>query len=455
MKQFVKLMGMLLLLSGLACNLGQEPAELPPPTVIVPTTDPAGTSPTLPPPTLPPDDPNATPTLAVTDDDTTDATPDLNAETPPDTIEALAEWVAQAYTDQADLNELCAALLTAEWQRPDDTCQPADLDGDEIDEWLLTIIAPAEEPPLDLSSPAGEFWIINSSGITYRTKTAQPDSDDFINTALASTLVELIDLTGDDLPEAIITFTNCGVNTCFDNYHIISGHNGTITNAVFIEPIEELDSTEPLVIISLSNVSQASFEPVTDDELTDFVLQGGTFSSVGAGIHRPRTEVWAWDGTAITLAELEYEDTIYRFHWLYDANIAFDAGDYDSARIVYEAIIIDPALEDVEWGGSTADTVRANVQQFAGFRLTLMPLLQGDITEAGRWRNWLQEAHPNAPLTHAAITLMEQWDSNGNNLALACGVVTANITNQDPTGQLTDMGYGNPTLSAEDVCPIE
>lgn len=451
MKQVVKFIGVFLLLSGLACNLSQEPVELPALTVIAPTIDPAGSIPTLAPPTLPAGS-QPTPTLATGADDTDQ--PPTTSEQPPDTLDALVEWVSQAYANQTDPADTCAALLTAQWQRADNTCHTADLDGDETDEWLLTINTRPDYPLEDPSSPPGEFWVINSSGLAYRTK-SEGENDDFTNVASASTLVELVDMTGDELPEAIIAFTNCGANTCFENYHIISGHNGTIDNLVYIPPVEEIDPTQPLRIISLSYVDTPLLEDMTEDDLPDFVLHGGTFGSVGAGLHRARTEVWAWDGEAITLAELDYDNSTYRFHWLYDANLAFDEGEYDAARIVYEAVIIDPALEDTGWDASSEEAVRTTVQQLAGFRLALMPLLQGDITEAGRWRNWLQETYPDAPLTQAAVLLIAEWDSNGNSLAGACEAVTHFLTGQvNPTGQLRDMGYGNPLILAEDVCPI-
>lgn len=394
----------------------------------------------------------ATPTLAVA---ATVTTPASAAElgTPPDDLEGLADWLGQAHAAGISADEICAILVENGWQQAEDDCQTADLDGDGADEWLLTLdttrLQPAEGPGAPLEGHPGDLWVVSDGAVAYQTH----EEPDFF--ATAPTVVELTDMTGDDRLEAITVFSTCGAHTCYNYYQVLSAHDGEIRNVV--EPPEEeaIAAGDDLpVAISLSYVDEQDVEDATGDDLPDLVISGGLVGSAGAGIQRARTEVWAWDGDAVSLYEQVWEDTGYRFHRLYNANYAFEQESYGVAAELYEAVITDPALEEVEWHSGTVEQIRAHVQQFAGFRLTMLPLLRGDITEATRWRNWLQETYPDAPITRAATLVISEWEANGNNLPAACRVVTDFLEGTaNPTGPLTDMGYNNPSLEAGDVCP--
>lgn len=445
---------MFMILPTLACGLLDEIIEpqatfSPPPTPggLAPTvTSEAGLDPTA-------DGAVATPTLAVSP---TPGAPSLEElGDPPETVAELKTWVANAQNAGAGLNDLCALLAGAGWQQAGDTCQSADLDGTDPEEWLLTIdftnMRP-DSPPLLNEGHPGDFWIVSDGLVVYQTREDE-DPDLF---ASAPTLVELVDMSGDDQPEVVTVSHACGAHTCTYFYQILGAHDGPIRNLVE-HAADRLATGEELPeFISLATIQEEALEDATGDDLPDLVITGGLVGSAGAGIQRARTEVWAWSGEAITLEEQEWEETDYRFHWLYNANDAFDDEEYDLARTRYEAVIVDPNLEDVEGPLGSAQEVRDHARQFAGFRLTLLPLLRGDITESTRWRNWLSEEYPDAPITEAAARLFSEWESNGNNLAAACTTVTNYLQGTDnPTGPLTDMGYNNPSLTAETVCPLE
>jgi len=454
LKSRVILTFMLLLLPTLACGLADQLLEpeatvAPPPTVdgLAPTSTIASDAPAT-------DDGAApTPTLAV---GSTPGAPTLEElGEPPDSLAQLRDWVGRAHAAAASLDDVCAALAAAQWRQAQETCDAADLDGDAQEEWLFTIDFSRlqEEPlsPLQEGHP-GDFWIVGDGGLLFQAREGQ--EPDFF--AGAPQPMQLVDMTGDDLPEVVSVFTTCGAHTCYGYYQVIGAHDGAIRNLVQLSPQEqEVEESLPDTI-GLAYVDREEIRDANGDDLPDLVIHGGIVGSAGAGIQRARTEVWAWSGEAITLEEQQWEETEYRFHWLYNANYAFEQEDYDLAAAQYEEVIINPNLQDVEGITGTAQETRDYTRQFAGFRLTLLPLLRGDITESTRWRNWLQEEYPQAPMTAAADRLFTEWDSNGNNLIAACNAVTQLLEAADnPTGPLTDMGYNNPSLTAESVCPIE
>ena len=456
----VKLFFTLLILSTLACSAVDQVLEpqatlAPPPTV-------GGSGDATPAPDETAAEVTpigvATPTLAA---DATEPAPSLEElGEPPQEMAALESWLSEAHRGDSAVDDVCAVLRQAQWQQEEDDCQAVDLDGDQEEEWLLTLDVShlnSEENPVRQPAEGhpGDFWIVSTEGVVFMARGLENQDLG----ATAPSIVDVVDMTGDELPEVIIVSTFCGAHTCVNNYQILGAPEEQIELLVQLPP--EREQPEPLPgdlqqAIALEYVDEEAVRDETEDGLPDLVIHGGIVGSAGAGLQRARTEVWAWDEEegAILLASQEWEDTGYRVHTLYNANYAFSQEQYEEAARLYEAVIVDESLEEMEFM-EPAEVSRTYARQFAAFRLTLLPLFRGDITEATRWSNWLQSEYPGANITEAAAQLIPTWQSNGNNLAAACQTITNYLESQDnPTGPLTDMGYNNPSLTAEDVCPI-
>lgn len=448
-----------LLLSALACSLGQETAFEPPPATVLTRVAPinedqsatavaatAGSSqftPDAAATTTPGGNP--TPTLAAGLDP--NAAVDLT--NLPDDMDSLAAWIVGAYVARTPLDEVCAALQAASWQLPAGTCAEADLNGDNDLSWLVTIHNIAEAELTAPDDPPGEMWVVAANTV-FRQRIPNLDREP----EPAPTVMEVVDLTGDTLVDVLIENQRCDDNNCLFQYQVLSAHHGQLENIVNL-PAEDITAA-PFPVIQMSNVELAEIRDATEDGIADFVLQGGREEPAGESEQRARTEVWSFDGQALLLAEATFADSNLRHHKLYDANAAFDQENYTLAAQLYEAVVVDQSLEDVPsaTGRSAAETA-ADARQFAAFRLVIIPLLRGDITEATRWRNWLQDTYPQDPITQAAVLVLSEWETNRNNLAAACLTVTNTLAGTpDPTGGLVDMGPGNPSLAAEDVCPV-
>lgn len=426
----------------------QNPTSAPPtaeastPT-LAPTITPVPTEETLP-PTIPAE---PTPTLA----------PAATLAPPPADGSQLAAWLTSAWQASPLLADIQQQLLAAGWLYAAEEWHTADLTGDGRDEWLLTVnlcgttTCPAEE---SVQEPAGDFWIINENGLVYRRDVPEMEADTW---EPAGRLFDLADMTGDGLPEAVITTTTCGANTCYTNIQVISSHNGPLENIVqlpaeLVLP-EELsylptEISAPYVDLTLTDA--------TGEGQPDLVLVGFLAGSVGAGIQREFTEVWGWDGATFTRLQRLASPSNYRFHLLYNANDAFAAEDWATAQALYEQVLNDSSLEEV---GFTleAEEVTYRAQQFAAFRLALLGLINNDFAQAEQWQSWLAQVDSTSPLAQATIQLLAEYQAR-EGLAGVCPAVTTFLQtlmpDQDDQYLLTDMGYNNPSLTVETVCPL-
>lgn len=380
--------------------------------------------------------------------------------------EELADWLATAYRDEIDPEQVQTALRLGNWHSDDESFQVRDLDGDGNAEWLITLYMfdPGRYPWGD----PGDFWVIGDGGLEYRFFTPDRYFDDDYETqpaffSGAPQAIAIDDLTGDEQPELILERKICGAHTCSYTYYILSNHFGTLTNAVRLDPETDANHGDRATIGNIY-MTYAEVQPLQDetgDGLPDFSIHGGWVGSAGSGIQRTRTEIWAWDGDAIALAETRLDPTNYRFHMLWEANDQLEAGEYDSTINLYRRVITDDSLDDEGFFHSEAD-IKADTQLFAGFRLLLMSLMEEREEDVQRWHNWMVQTYPDTHLTAAATLLID--GSREASLDVACGAVTEYLkqfevqegewVTDSPTGALRDMGYANPSLTAEDVCPL-
>lgn len=401
--------------------------------------------PAVPQPTASPP-PTAVPTQAATPTSLPAPTPGPTPPAPEDleaplTFAALEPWLATAWKEGTDPAKVQAALQAAGWQPSAvQHWRTADLTGDGREEWLVSLIDPNSEPG-QVAGPTGQYWIVNGSGVVFRYDAAASG----FYTAPITRFVA--DLTGDGRPDAVLEMTGCGASTCFNNYLVVSAHGGGVRNVV--QPVPGAGPTEDG--IGMSNVTNVHLGETHPETL---IVTGGTYGSVGAGITRERTETWGWDGSAIVLQDTLWAPSNYVHHVLYDGNMAFDAGDEQTAVTAYTRVIKDDTLEDV-MSNTTGESARDAARQFAAFRMALIGLRGLDEVQAYNWQDWLRSHNPDSAITRAADTLLREW-SDTQDLDAACTAVTAQLAGEtDPTGPLADLGYGNPSLTGKDVCPVE
>ncbi|MBP6786899.1 MAG: hypothetical protein KA170_04870 [Candidatus Promineofilum sp.] len=358
--------------------------------------------------------------------------------------ENLESWLATLWRSNMNPAAVRAALQQSGVQRDLGDWAAADFDGDLQDEWVL-VLYDQSLPGVPFGA-AGDLWVVNGDGVIFRYYAA-PSND--IYEFLAPSIVALADMTGDGVPELIANAPLCGAHTCYDNYRIIGRRDGQLTDLAQAAPVVE--GALPGTVISLS-YADTRLDDVDGDGLTEFLVHGGTIGSAGAGIVRPWTEVWGWDGAAVTRDSIILDPAQYRHHVLYEANDLMAAGELGGALALYEAAINEGGLRDDGFAYPPEQT-RADINSFAAFRLILIDLLQNNVERANSRLAWLQSTYPQSAAAGAAVTLVGGW-SGPENAGALCAQIESNLAAlENPSGALADMGYGNPSLGAADFCP--
>lgn len=356
---------------------------------------------------------------------------------------ALEGWLTNAWLSGADPAAVHAALQASGWQSEASQLQTADLNGDQQAEWIVALHDPSI--PADVFGRVGNLWLVNGDGTIYRFY--ETIGNDIFESNMPA-IVGLADMTGDGLAELVTDQHTCGAHTCYGNYQVLSYREGSIQSLVSRPPLTEGDATNTISI----SYPDVRFEDATQDGLPDFLVHGGSIGSVGAGIVRTYTEVWSWDGAAVTLADTMLDPTTYRHHVLYEANDLLAGGDLAQALQLYEAAINDGSLTTPLFGLSEAETKGA-IEQFAAFRLILIDLLQNDSARAAGRLAWLESNYPGSAAAQGAATLVNNWSDAEGQAALCAQIESTLAAQPNPTGALADLGYGNPSLTAEDFCP--
>jgi hypothetical protein len=358
--------------------------------------------------------------------------------------ENLEGWLTTLWRSNVNPAAVRAALQQSGMQKSLSDWAAADFDGDLQDEWVLVLYD--QSLPGTVFGSAGDLWVVNGDGVTFRYYTA-PSND--IYEFLAPSVTGVADMTGDGLPEIITDAPVCGASTCTNNYRIVGLQDGQMVDLVNAPPTA--GSEQPGHTISVT-FADTRIEDIDADGLPELLAHGGTLGSAGAGIVRPRTEVWGWDGAAVTRTEILLDPSNYRHHILYEANDLMGSGDLARAVPLYEALINDDSLRDDGYA-HPPEQVRADISAFAAFRLILIDRLIGDSERAASRLAWLQATYPDSAAASAADRLIREWGVYDNSVALCEQIESGLAALENPTGSLADMGYGNPSLGAADFCP--
>lgn len=357
---------------------------------------------------------------------------------PPDTWEGLAQWMVQVYVAGLSDSQVADHLLATQWLKRAQDWTTLDSDGDGALEWVAALSMPGAVAYSPDAYP-GDLWIVGPAGILYQyaADLATPETQ-------APQIVAVTDMTGDGRPDLMIDEHFCGAHTCFGNYRLLSAHDGSLRNIVN----SDLPNAD---VISISYPTP-EIRDATGDGILDFVVHGGNIGSVGAGMVRTYTEIWAWDNSALSRRQIVLDPTTWRHHILYEANAEAAGGQLELAATLYEQVIQDPSLENpFPFEGEESEIYPA-LAQLAAFRLVVVRLQQGQVDAAQSWRDWLLSNAADGLITQAAQAFYDTWVVN-NAPDQACSAAQAILGSvEEPAGVVTNLGYGNPSLTSADFC---
>jgi hypothetical protein len=348
----------------------------------------------------------------------------------PEDFEEYAPTIV-AYLNDSNGDEDGLRAMLDEWealQHVSDLLR-VDVDDDGVGEFLAVVVDPSEEYGINLR---GDLLVMDKDGEGFSlVYSAAGDS-----TLTDPVLLDVADLNGDGLTEIAFSSTSCGAHTCYITVQVVSSGTGTF---------EDLTGGG----IGMS-YAQAGFVDWDGDGVQDLVLQGGTIGSVGAGPQRERMESYKWDGRSYVLSETVYAPSNYLYFKVLDANQALLDGEYERAALLYREAIEDHTLQI--W---MEEQEREELAAFSRYRLSLSYLLMGEVGLAQDAREELLSAQPSDIYAQVANVLWDAYEQDGD-LGAACERVGQFAANHPETASvLANYGYGNPTFTPEEVCPID
>jgi hypothetical protein len=385
----------------------------------------------FPPPSPPPTieaPPTLTPTPGTVVMSAASPTPVPFPPRPEDFADYPSAIIAYLNDSQGDVDGLRKGLESWDALRHVADLLRADVDDDGKGELLLIIVDPSSEYGINL---AGDVLVIDIDGQEY--SLAYGATRDLL--ILDPSLLEVDDVNRDGYTELAFTSTSCGAHTCVTTVHIAASGTGMYR-----------DLTNGGIEMSFAEVHFSDWD---GDDLPELVMYGGIIGSAGAGPQRDRTEVYRWDGLTYTLSETVYDPSNYLYFKVLDANQALLEGKYERAVTLYHEAIENPDLEI--W---MEESEREELTAFARYRLSLTYLLLGEIGEAQLARDELLMEQPESIYAQVVTVLWDTYPMD-KGLRAACEAVGSYAAAQpEAAAVLADYGYGNPTFTPKEVCPI-
>lgn len=376
---------------------------------------------------------------------------------PPTTLMEVSPWLNTVAENGNPIEEVRQALLESQWleKESDFRLAPIGADGKEV--WVIRITRPIAEG--EYGNPAGfpgGVFVVDPSAkaLVYEQfgQAAIEMEESFFPTP---TVLTDTDFTGDQVLDLLFKLTNCGANTCYDEYHIVSYHDAPSPRDVIRAAGYNYEGQEvsdlPFATMSYSEIY---FGDDSGDSITDMQLVGGTQGSVGAGPQRSRSETYGWDGEHVVLLLTEYEQSPFRYFKLVDANWAFDAEDYPTAQALYEEVVTRDDLEDLGYFADMEDE-RGAMTRYALYRLVLLDIVDEDFVGAQSRAEQMVADYPNDVIATGALETVMTF-AQASSLPDACAAFTASVESiePDPVAPLDYMGYANPEYGAETLCPF-
>ncbi|MFW6136211.1 MAG: tetratricopeptide repeat protein [Chloroflexota bacterium] len=431
-------------------------------------------SPTPPPPTptptpLPTDTPSPTPTPTPTPELTPPADPlvPLGPVTPPppdfqpapppppdpgaedeqawvrDYVELVTAMLNSDQSVQAVLDTLIAWSMPAEDLPGELTsfawAEPADLDGDGTDEWLMALPVPGRGCGVTFCPAYLVLFELQQDLFNPRAVIRGGPPDEI---QMQSPELRLIDdVNADGHTEVLIQQHWCGAHTCFTGL-TVGSWDGATWRDLAADPLNQA-------------YTDLTIEDRDGDGALEFVFHGGLIGSVGAGLQREHTLIFAWQDGAYRLVEDLPDPSDHPYYLMLDANAALGEGEWDRALELAERVVRNPDFEDAMVPVEEVD--RRRIVSYVAVEAMLVHAHRGDVAQMEAVLNHVQGVdfvEPNV-YTEAAEHLLDVYREAGD-------VVEACAAMEDVVAQRPDQavffqwyGYNTARITVDQICPLD
>jgi hypothetical protein len=231
---------------------------------------------------------------------------------------------------------------------------------------------------------------------------------DDIGVALFNTIYKIIDMNKDNIPEIIVYNNKCSGGGCY-SFFIGEWNGKTFVNL----------ATHAF----LESIIDGKVQDTNNDGTLELILFGGL--PIREPTWRSEIHTHMWNGENIVEQPVEYAQPVFRFQSIQDADSAVVVGKYDKVLQLYEETIskknlewwsaerreIEQAKIDYYWAGEpTPDnkivedpTEYLRLAAYAYYRIMLLHLVQGNVSDATTTYNTLQEKFGNDQYGHPYV----------------------------------------------------
>ncbi len=349
--------------------------------------------------------------------------------------------------DENTRTDATLAQLTA-WMPADSSYEGAlppnawavarDLNGDGETEWLISV------PARDMGCGA-TFCPANLLIFQVRDSLFIPAAiiieDENIWDVSKPVLLMIDDINADGHLEVMVEQVSCGAHTCFTGI-IIGQWDGRRWHSLVADPVMQAYTDYTLV-------------DHNGDGLLDVVMHGGMYGSVGAGLQRPRTQVFAWREGAYRLVEDTPDPDAHPYFQMLDANTALENEDWDAALNLALAVVNYPGVyQDDGW--LTPDAW-ARIVGYATLEAMFVYAQRGDVEAMRQVYTGLtvrSYSAPNDPYPDAAWRALEVYEATDDPLA-ACIAAEELIAARAADAVFFEWyGYGTERMTVDRICPL-
>ena len=468
-------LALLVLLIAVGCTL--IPTPTPTPTSVPPTDTPPPPTPTdTPVPPTPPQPPTdtpspipPTPTATATSEPTppaealvpqspiTPPPPDFHPTPPPPPdpgpedadvwVRDYVELVTAMLNSQQNVQDVLDLLIT--WAMPSGEGQgdlasfvwaePADLDGDAADEWLMSL--PVPERGCGVTFCPAYLVLFEIDGELFKPKVVIRGAPPFEIQVQSPVLRRIEDINADGETEVLVQQRWCGAHTCFTGL-TVGRWDGTAWHDLAADPISQA-------------YTELTVEDRDDDGVLEFTLHGGTFGSVGAGLQRQHTLIFDWQDGAYRLVQDIPDPSDHPYYLMLDANTALEEDNRDRALELAMQAVNNPDFEDSMVPVEEVD--RRRIVSYAAVEAMLGYAHRDDVEAM---EAILDQAlgydfvEPNV-YTDAAERLLEVYRDTGD-IVEACAAMEDVVAQQpDQAVFFQFYGYNTTRITVDQVCPLD
>ncbi|MFO7743068.1 MAG: hypothetical protein R6X31_12215 [Anaerolineae bacterium] len=446
----------LLITVGCAPTPTPTPSPTPPPSTPTPTPLPTDTPSPTPTPTAtseptPPADPlvPAGPITPPPPDfqPTPSPPPDPGAEDEQAWVRDYVEVVTAMLNSGEDVQAVLDTLIA--WSSPSDEVQDeltsfawaesADLDGDGTEEWLIALPVPERGCGVTWC-PAYSVIFEFEQGLFNPRAVVRGAPPDEIQ--MQSPELRLIDdVNADGETEVLIQQHWCGAHTCFTGL-TVGRWDGATWRDLAADPIDQA-------------YTDLTIDDRDGDGALEFILHGGMFGSVGAGLQRQHTLIFKWEDGAYRLVQDTPDPSDHPYYLVLDANTALAEGDWDRALELAEQAVNNPDFEDSMVPVEEVDQRR--IISYAAVEAMLVYAHRGDVAQMEAVLNQIRGydfLEPNV-YTEAAGRLLDVYRDTGD-VVEACAAMEDLVAQQpDEAVFFQWYGYNTARITVDQICPLD